>query len=394
MRLLKSVNPAIAAIAVVALVAAGLLLTLPGGDVKHLTADFPRTVSLYQGSDVKILGIAVGKVDSVTPMGTKVRVKMSYDAKYKIPADAKAAVISPSIVGDRFVQMTPVYRGGAVLPDNARLGVDRTATPLELDEIFGSLDQLMVALGPQGANKNGALSRLLDSTARNFGGQGAQVNQTITDLGKLTATLADNKDELFGTAAEIEKFVRTLAKNDDTVRRFNDSLAGGSQMLAEDRQELAAALKNLSVALVQVRGFVKENRASLTRNVAGLTQISNTVVKRRAELEESLHVAPLALNNLALAYNPVTGTLDTRDNIGEIGTQLKNNPGTVLCAFLSKAKSAGVPCPSNQLDDILGGALRGLPAPRSAPFEQALRARQAQRPQIDITLAGLVRGTR
>ena len=67
----------------------------------------------------------VGKVDTVSPSGTKVKVKLHYDAKYKVPADAKAAVISPSIVGDRFVQLTPAYTGGEQLENNAKLG--RTA---------------------------------------------------------------------------------------------------------------------------------------------------------------------------------------------------------------------------------------------------------------------------
>ncbi len=130
---------------------------------------------------------------------------MSYDGKYKLPSDAEAVLISPSIVGDRFIQITPVYKGGGVLADNAHLGTDRTATPLELDQIYGSLNDLSIALGPQGANKTdgkgvGALTRLLDSTARNFGGQGVKFNETLQNLGKFTKTLADNKDELFGTA--------------------------------------------------------------------------------------------------------------------------------------------------------------------------------------------------
>ena len=79
--------------------------------------------------------------------------KFHYDSKYKVPADAKAVVISPSIVGDRFIQLTPAYDGGQALPDNARLGLDRTATPLELDQIFGSINDLTKALGPEGANK-------------------------------------------------------------------------------------------------------------------------------------------------------------------------------------------------------------------------------------------------
>ena len=79
---------------VAALVFGGVLLLWPREHMNHLTALFPRTVSLYTGSDVRILGVPVGKVDSVTPTGTYVTVKMSYDAKYKVPADAKAVILS------------------------------------------------------------------------------------------------------------------------------------------------------------------------------------------------------------------------------------------------------------------------------------------------------------
>lgn len=391
MRLLKNLNPAIAAVVAVALVAALLLLFLPGGGTKKVTADFPRTISLYEGSDVKILGVAVGKVDKVTPMGTKVRVEMSYDADQKVPADAEAAVVSPSIVGDRYVQFTPVYTGGPVMADNATLGTDRTSTPLELDEIFGSLNQLNIALGPEGANKDGALTRLLDTTARNFGGQGVQFNETLTNLGKLTKTLANNKDELFDTTTQIGEFVETLSRNDDTVRRFNDSLAAGADMLEQDRQELGAALRNLSVALVQVQGFVKENREALTTNVRGLTRISNTIVKNRDHLEEILHIAPLALNNLMLAYNPATGTLDTRDNVGELANQLSLNPGDTLCAFINSATTTLPDCPRDVIDGLLGPIVGNIPLPRTAPFaEQLAQQADEHRQQVDTTLAGLV----
>ena len=52
-----------------------------------------------------------------------------------------------------------------------------------------------------------------------------QFNKTLKNFGAFTKTLADNKDELFGTLTQVEKFTSTLAKNDGTVRRFNDSLA-------------------------------------------------------------------------------------------------------------------------------------------------------------------------
>ncbi|MCW2761428.1 MAG: virulence factor Mce family protein [Marmoricola sp.] len=393
MKALGKINPMIAILVAVAILVALLVTFWPGSDKKYVTAEFPRTVSLYEGSDVKILGVAVGKVEKVVPAGTKVKVTFNYDEKYKVPADAKAAVISPSIVGDRFVQLTPVYTKGPELEDHARLGVDRTGTPLELDEIFGSINDLNIALGPDGANKAdpggvGPLTRLLDSTARNFGGQGVQFNKTLKDLGAFTKTLADNKDELFGTLAQVEKFTSTLAKNDGTVRKFNDSLAGGAQLLAGEREELAAVLRNLSVAMVQVRSFVKENRASLTSNISGLNRISKTLVKRRAALDETLRYAPAALNNLFLAGNVRQGTLDTRDNLGELFGQLEENPADVLCSFIKQAPGGGNGC------DLIRSALGDKALGRAKPFAGDPSAEPRVLEPVDRSLGGLVEVTR
>ncbi len=80
------------------LVAAAAFVMFRDEDRKTLTAEFPRTVSIYEGSDVRVLGIPVGQVDSVTPNGTTVTVKMSYESDIDIPADAKAVIVSPSVV--------------------------------------------------------------------------------------------------------------------------------------------------------------------------------------------------------------------------------------------------------------------------------------------------------
>ncbi|RLV50598.1 MCE family protein [Nocardioides mangrovicus] len=384
----STLSKALGALIVAALVVAGFLLFMPGGTKMHLTAEFPRTVSLYSGSDVRILGVRVGSVDSVTPAGTKVVVKMTYDAKYKVPKNAKAVLVSPSIVGDRFIQLTPAYTKGAVMADHTVLSQKRTATPLELDQIYGSLNDLSVALGPDGANSSdggtseGALTRILDSTSRNFDGQGVQAHQTIENLSRLTKTLDDNKENLFGTAKQLETFVNALATNDDTVRRFNDSLTQGADLLAGERQDLAAALKNLGTALVDVRQFVETNRDALTTNIKGLNQVTQILVKRRDQLAEVLKVAPTALNNLGLAYNPKTGTLDQRTNLSENITNGLNQPGTVLCGFLAPA---GQVLSTSQCTQFLNGIglKRAGALTRSSTPDNRYQ-------YVDPTLAGLV----
>jgi phospholipid/cholesterol/gamma-HCH transport system substrate-binding protein len=371
-------------VAVAALVVAAAMLVMPDQDKKYLTASFPRTVSLYEGADVRILGVPVGQVESVVPTGTDVTVKMWYDAKHQVPADAEAVIVSPAIVGDRYIQLTPVFtKGDQALADGAELSTKDTSTPLELDEIYQSIDDLTVALGPEGANKEGALTRLLDSTARNFAGQGEQFNQTIKDLGKLTGTLDNNKEELFGTVRQMERFVSALEENDQTVRSFNQSLAGAAEMLEGERDDLAASLRNLGIAMKQVSAFVRENRGALTENIEGLNAVTKILVKQRDALEETLNVAPLALNNLFLTYNPTTGTLDTRANVGETLGQFEKDPSAFLCSVLKQADAGGESC--DLVKDALGGAGRARALAGAEGSNERVPVEH-----IDRSLAGLV----
>lgn len=365
---------------VLAFVAAAAISVLGGESGRTVVAHFPRAISVYEGSDVRVLGVPVGTVTRVEPTGTDVTVTMTYDDEVQLPADAKAVIIAPSVVGDRYVQLTPAYSGsGKVLPDGAELGVDRTSAPLELDQIYDSLDRLNVALGPRGANRDGALSDLLAVTADNFGGQGATFRQTVSDFSRLSSTLAGNSDELFGSVEALEGFMSTLAENDQTVREFNQSLADVSTMLDGEKEELVAATENLSVALTAVKEFVQENKDSLSRNITGLNRVAKVLVRQRAALDEILHVAPGALNNLAMTYNPQAGTLDVRSNFGESINQLELDPAAFLCGFVGQVERSGQVC-----DQIT----RLLDRPRAGALGKA--AVLPARDVFDPTLGGLV----
>lgn len=372
------------AVVVLLLIAAAVLFLNNGSGKRYLTVDFQQTNSLYEGSDVRILGVPVGKVESLEPRGEVVRVKIAYDGEQKLPADVKAVVVSPSIVGDRYVQLAPAYDGGPALRDRAFLPVDRTAVPIELDEIYQSLDDLSVALGPKGANKEGSLSTLLDSTAEQFEGQGAQVNETIKNFGKLSTTLSNNKDELFGSLREVEDFVSLLKTNDETVRSFNDSTAEVSQVLEGEREDLAATLEALSKALVDVNSLVKENRSALRGNVDNIASLARLLAKHKDDLEESTVTAPTALTNVALAYNGTTGTLDTRADIPEVIFSALENPVGLVCNLLGETIEDGGLCES------LVGLLPSVPTPGEAPSVEDLASpERLTSPDVALPRAGV-----
>lgn len=326
---------------------------------KTLTVDFAQTNSLYEGSDVRILGVAVGTVDTLTPRGETVRATISYDADVKLPADVKAVIVSPSIVGDRFVQLAPAYDGGQALASGARLGVDRTAVPVELDEIYKSLDDLSVALGPDGANRNGAVSDLVDDTAAQLDGQGTQLNETLRNFGRLSQTLSDNKDELFGSLREVDEFVELLQTNDSSVRAFFDSTAQVSTVLEGEREDLEATIVALGDALVEVRRLVRDNRSELRGNVKQLATIAEVLGKHADELEEFTVSAPTALSNVALAYNGDSGTLDNKSDILSLLLGPLDSLGDVGCNALGSVLTPE----QAELCESLGGTLDGLVGP-------------------------------
>lgn len=307
-----------ALLAVIAiLLGAGGYALAAQGQVRKVTAFFAAAVGLYPGSDVRVLGVAVGTVDSVVPQGPSVRVEMTVDADAPIPADANALVVTPSLVSDRYVQLAPVWTAGAKIDDGAVIPVARTQVPVELDELFASLDRLTTALGPDGANADGALSELLKTSAQYLGGNGAATGQTIRDLGDLARTLNGSQDDLFATIEGLQKFTTMLAENDDQVRQVNEQLATVTEFLAAERTSFDQALAELAKALDVVEKFIRDNRGLLKSNVAKLTGVTQVLVDQRASLAESLDAVPNALTNLLGAYDPKTRTIDGRANLTE-----------------------------------------------------------------------------
>jgi virulence factor Mce-like protein len=386
------------AVAVVVVILAVSAVTLwPKPERVTATAYFPRAVSVYPGSDVRILGIKVGEVESVTPAGRTVRVKFWWEAKHKVPANAKAVIASPSIVADRYVQLTPAYSKGAVMADGAQIPIERTAVPLELDQIYQSLNDLSVALGPKGANDQGALARLLDVSAKNLNGQGAKLNQTITDVSKLTTTLSGNSAALFNTIRQLQTFVSALAANDQLVKQFNTNFAAVSTTLAGERQDLGASLSLLATALGEVATFVKDNRTLVKTTVSGATQLSQILVKEKAALAEVLDTAPLGLGNLARIYNPQFGTLDQRINPGQL-----DDPAAFVCSLLLQAGQSKSLCSTLKpvldalaklplLDQLTGRNAPVSGGPAGTPWARPPQAPLNRPDPVDPTLGGLVK---
>ncbi len=305
-----------AAVLAAVLATSGVLVYHAVNHARQLTAYFSESIGVYAGSTVRILGVPVGTVDSVQPAGSRVKVTMTLNNGVAVPANASAVVIAPSVVADRYIQLTPAYTTGPQLGDGAVIPLSRTAVPVEVDQVYASLAKLTGALS--GANKQGALNDLIRTGAANLKGNGANLRKMITEFGGLSKTLGDSSGNLFATLAYLQRFTTMLKDNEGQVRQAENQLAQVTSFLASDRRDLAAAISELAVALNRVKGFIGGNRALLESNVGKLATITSLLVRERASLAEALDVAPLAADNLLHAYDATSRTLVGRGYLGEL----------------------------------------------------------------------------
>ncbi len=330
----RGTKAVIALVTVAAVVAVGALWWLFDRlTTTTITAYFDRSVGIYEGSDVRILGVPVGHVDSVQPIGDQVKIVMSVDRSYDIPADARAAQITPSIVSDRYIQLTPVYQGGPKMARTATIPRDHTVTPVEVDQLYKSITELSDALGPNGANKDGAVNTLVRTSAANLAGNGEALANSLTQLSRAARYFSDARGDIFDTIKNLQTFVTMLAQNDDQVRTFNAQLADLSGFLANERQTLGQALNLLSVALGDVARFVDNNRDQIKGNADALITLTKTLADQRDDLAKALPVLPLALSNLVNIHNAESGTLDMRSNFTDL-----QDPFGVMCKLIDVSK--------------------------------------------------------
>lgn len=367
-----------------AVAAAGLVLTRPTGI--RITAYFNQAVSVYPGSDLRILGVRVGRVDSVRPQGQQVEVTLSVNHGVAVPAGAAAVVVAPSVVSDRYVQLTPAYTGGPRMADGQSIPVSRTATPVEIDQLFASIDKLATALGPNGANKNGALSDALNTGAANLLNNGQQIGEAIREFGKAAGTLNGNSGDLFATLTNLQKFTTMLKGNDGQVRTAEQQLAAVNGFLADDRANLASALRDLATALAKIDRFIHDNRALLKSNVGKLASVTQTLVDERRSLAEAFDVIPLTTDNVLNAYDPAHRTLNGRGDLNELSM------GPPLTQSTSTPQSA-----ASQVCSVTSGKALASLCDRFSLGAKDLRAvspsQRAGLPPLPLPPVGTVYGT-
>lgn len=325
----------LALIVLIVLVAVAAYVGYNRATTTRLTAYFASTTGVYNGDPVRVLGVNVGRIVSITPRSGDVKVELEVDRSVKIPADVRAVVVAQSLVSGRFIQLTPVYAKGPALADGADIPMERTAVPMEWDQVKEQLQRLTEAVGPNGADP-GTAARAIDVASENFDGAGESINRSITELSDVAGTLASGRDDLFATIRNLQKLTDALSTSHEQLVQFNGRIASVSDVLADNTDQLNDALHNLDSAMTDVQNFINTNQNALTGAVSRLAQTTGILAQKDEQMRGLLHSAPNQLANFYNIYNPLTGSLS-----GVFGLGMGNNLITLLCGTMEANNRPG-----------------------------------------------------
>lgn len=318
-------------------VASVLLLHLASTAHRNtVVAYFANSNGIFVGDEVRILGVPVGKIDRIEPQTQRVKITFSYDGKYQVPADAKAAILSPAIVTARIIQLTPAYTGGPVMQSGTVIPQDRTAVPVEWDDLRQQLQRLTELLKPDQPGGLSTLGSVVHITAEAMRGQGANIHDTIVKLSQAMAVVGDHSEDLFGTLKNLSILVSALQDSGDLMRQLNANLASATGLLTNDPGEVGDVVSALDAVAGEVRTFVAENRESLGSTTDKLASVSTALTASLDDIKQTLHIVPNELQNLMNIYQPAQGTLG--------GAYAFNNfadPITFLCGAIQAASRLG-----------------------------------------------------
>lgn len=325
-----------------------------------ITAYFTSATAIYPGDDVRVAGVKVGTIKSIDPRGTKAMMTLRVDRDVPIPADAKAVIVSQNLVGSRYVQLAPAYgadgeTSGPTMRDGAVIDTDRTAVPIEWDEVKAQLTRLATDLGPSSTVSRTSVGRFIESTADALDGNGDKLRETIKQLSGLSRILADGSGNIVDVIANLQTFVTVLRDSNAQIVSFQDRLATVSSVLDGSRSDLDGALTNLSSAVVDIKRFVAGSRNQVSEQVDRLGDVIRNLSDNQVALKNLLHVAPNAIGNSYNIYNP-----DIQSALGGFALHNFSNPLQVVCSAIGALENATASETGKLCMQYLGPALRLL----------------------------------
>ncbi len=326
------------AVPLILLLVAGVtvMLRTESANRTKVVAYFENSNGVFVGDDIRILGVPVGKITAIEPQPESVKVSFWFDSKYRVPADAMAAILSPTVVSTRAIQLTPAFTGGPVMGDNAVIPRERTAVPVEWDDVRQNLAKLAAEFQPTEPGGVSPLGSVINTAADNLRGQGADIRDAVVKLSQAFSALGDHSTDIFSTVKNLAILVSALQDSTDVMSQLNQNLATVTGLIADDPDDVANAVRDLNDVVGEIQTFVADNREALGTTSDKLAGVTQALTDSLDDVKQVLHVAPTTLQNYVNIWQPAQGAVSAVPMLNNFA-----NPISFLCGAIQAASRLG-----------------------------------------------------
>jgi phospholipid/cholesterol/gamma-HCH transport system substrate-binding protein len=261
------------------------------GGADTYSARFTDVTSLNAGDDVRIAGVKVGEVKSISIVDRRqAEVRFSVQNDVRLPASVTATIKYRNLVGQRYISLAQGTGAmDAVLPAGATIPLARTQPALDLTELFNGFKPLFQALSPDDVNQ------LSYEIVQVFQGEGGTVDSLLSSTASLTSTIAD-KDKVIGQVIDNLNSVLDTVNAHST--QLSDLIVTTQQLvsgLAADRQPISDAIGSLGDLANTTAGLLDQGRAPLKTDIAGLGTLSKNLNANQGTVQHFIQFLPQKL---------------------------------------------------------------------------------------------------
>ena len=222
------------------------LLMLSGSDKYTVKATFQTAGQLVNGNEVQVGGKPVGKVTSIelTDNG-QAEVEMEVDDEFDpLHEGTRATVRVPSLSGiaGRYVSISPGPNDASEIEDGGQIDADDTTTPVDLDQLFNTLDP----------KTRKGLQQIVQGGATQYDGKAQEANEAAKYFNPALSTSSRLVNELIRDDKRFESFIVDTATVVGAIAERRDDLAN----LVSNANATARAIGDENAALARALGLL------------------------------------------------------------------------------------------------------------------------------------------
>ena len=258
-----------------------------GGAQNKYAAVFDDVSSLKSGDAVKVAGVRIGSVSSVSLQpDNQVIVRFGADRDIVLTSGTKAAVRYLNLVGDRYLELLDSPGSAQIAPPGSVIPVDRTAPALDLDLLLGGLKPFVQGLNPE------AVNGLTNSLISILQGQEGNLESLFAKTSSFSNALADNSQTVQQLVDNLNTVLATIATDGDKFSGAVDRLEKLITGLSQDRDPIGDAISALDAGTASLADLLTEARAPLAGTVDQLARLAPLLDEDKATLDIALQKAP------------------------------------------------------------------------------------------------------